>query len=244
MKANSLRTLLLPMTLAALLAGCDNDNKHRADVADDPAPTPEPATMSFDIAVTNLTHNQPLSPIAAAAHDGGLRGWVIGQASSDGLELLAEDGDNSEFLMELEAAGSFASATTESPLGAGATETLSLSFAEEDEVMLTVATMLVNTNDAFTGITQIDVSSMAVGESLQLPAPVYDAGTEFNSELPGTIPGPADGGEGFNADRNDIDYVARHPGVVTRADGYAESVLDQSHRFDQPAAMLKITRTE
>jgi len=76
-----------------------------------------------------------------------------------------------------------------------------------------------------------------------LTANVYDAGTEINNEAPGTIPGPADGGEGFNADRSDnVNLVRGHGGVVSSADGLASSVLDQSHRFDNPAVMVTITR--
>ncbi|WP_299944815.1 spondin domain-containing protein [uncultured Microbulbifer sp.] len=250
MKRLKLGALLVSLTISALLTGCDSDNNNRADVPDNPAPAPapapepEPVTVGFEVTVTNLTHGQPLSPVAVVAHDGTLRGWTVGQPSSNGLELLAEGGDNSEFVMAFEDAGSFASVSAEAPLGPGGTESLSLSFAEEEGVLLTVATMLVNTNDAFSGVTRVDVSTLAVGESLQRLAPIYDAGTEFNSELAGTIPGPADGGEGFNAEREDMNFVARHPGIVSRADGYAESVLDQSHRFDQPAMLLSITRTE
>ncbi|MEW5251641.1 spondin domain-containing protein [Microbulbifer sp. 2201CG32-9] len=246
MKRMKLSALLAPLAVAALLVGCDNDNSSAGPVNPPPAPEPEPepVTVTFEVEVTNLTHNQPFSPLAIVAHDDSLRGWTLGQAAGDGLELLAEGGDNSGFVMELEDAGSFASASAEGPLGPGATETLSLSLTEEEALTLTIVTMLVNTNDAFTGVTGVDVSSLAVGDSLQRLAPVYDAGTEFNSELAGTIPGPADGGEGFNAERDDVNFVARHSGVVTQADGYAESVLNQSHRFDQPTMRLRITRTE
>ncbi|WHI52343.1 spondin domain-containing protein [Microbulbifer sp. MLAF003] len=244
MNKTKLGSLLLPLAITALLAGCSNDNNSRSNATDNPAPAPDPVTMGFEITVTNLTHNQPLSPVAIVAHDSALHGWVVGEPSSAGLELLAEGGDNSEFRMELEDSGGFASMSAEAPLGPGASESLSLEFAEQEEVLLTIATMLVNTNDAFSGITRIDVSSLAVGDSLQRLAPIYDAGTEFNSELVGTIPGPADGGEGFNVEREDVNFVSRHPGVVSRADGYAESTLDQSHRFDQTAMLLSITRIE
>ncbi|MDP5208720.1 spondin domain-containing protein [Microbulbifer sp. 2205BS26-8] len=244
MKRLKLGALLVSLAISALLTGCDSDNNDRVDVPDNPVPEPEPVTVGFEVTVTNLTHGQPLSPIAVVAHGSTLQGWTVGEPSSSGLELLAEGGDNSEFLMAFEDAGNFASISAEAPLGPGGTDSFSLSFAEEEEILLTVATMLVNTNDAFSGVTRIDISALAVGESLQRLAPVYDAGTEFNSELAGTIPGPADGGEGFNAEREDTNFVARHPGIVSRADGYTESVLNQSHRFDQPAMLLSITRTE
>ena len=47
--------------------------------------------------------------------------------------------------------------------------------------------MLVNTNDAFTGLNAIDVSSLAVDEALTFTTFAYDAGTEANSEAAGTF---------------------------------------------------------
>jgi hypothetical protein len=72
----------------------------------------------------------------------------------------------------------------------------------------------------------------------------YDAGTEANSEAKGTMPGPADGGEGFNASRDDVDFVHIHPGVISMYDGLADSVLGASHRFDNPVLAVTIMRTE
>ena len=85
---------------------------------------------------------------------------------------------------------------------------------------------------------------MAVNDSMAMMLPVYDAGTEANSEAAGTIPGPADGGEGFNAERDDADTVSYHPGVVSSQDTLPDSVLMAEHRFDNPVARLIITRVE
>jgi hypothetical protein len=108
----------------------------------------------------------------------------------------------------------------------------------------TAATMLVNTNDAFSGLTGIDISTMAVDDKKSWRLNVYDAGTELNSEAMGTIPGPADGGTGFDASRDDVDFVGYHSGVVSQDDGLSSSVLTQAHRFDNPAIKLTITRTK
>lgn len=108
---------------------------------------------------------------------------------------------------------------------------------------LTLATMLVNTNDAFVGLDGVDLSGLGRNESMVLHARVYDAGTEANSETAATIPGPAGGGEGYNAARDERDFIAVHRGVVSRDDGLATSALDASHRFDNPGARIVITRT-
>ena len=80
--------------------------------------------------------------------------------------------------------------------------------------------------------------------SLTFTTFAYDAGTEANSEAAGTIPGPADSGEGFNEERDDVNYVAMHPGVVSQHDGLSSSVLSSQHKFDNPLTQVVITRTQ
>lgn len=104
--------------------------------------------------------------------------------------------------------------------------------------------MLINTNDAFSGLDALDLSTFAVGDSCTASANVYDAVTEVNSEAMATMPGPADSGEGFNAIRIDTGYVAMHPGVVSSDDGLTHSVLTVQHKFDNPALRITVTRIE
>jgi hypothetical protein len=103
--------------------------------------------------------------------------------------------------------------------------------------------MLVNTNDAFTGVNGLPIGDLSVGESKIYLSQPWDAGTESNTETAATIPGPAGGGEGFNPVRDDRDYIATHPGVVTGDDGLASSILDESHRFIGPVVKFVVTRT-
>ena len=58
---------------------------------------------------------------------------------------------------------------------------------------------------------------------------VWDSGTEANSETAATIPGPAGGGEGFNATRDDSDTVSFHSGVISQDDGLTSR---QDRRFN------------
>ena len=108
---------------------------------------------------------------------------------------------------------------------------------------ISVSTMLVNTNDAITGVSSVPISAMQVGDSVTMRSIAYDAGTEANTEAAAHIPGPAGGGEGFNAARDDIaDRVAMHIGVVGLDDGFATSDLTGQHRFDNPVATVRIER--
>ncbi len=222
--------ICLAMGSVALLGGCGSD-----DATD--------SMVSYDITVSNVSHNQPLSPIAVMLHDADYSAWAIGTTASSGLEYLAEGGDNSTFISD-DSAMLMANVSGSAPVGPGGSDTLMLTSDQASDIRLTLASMLVNTNDAFTGMTGLDLSDLQVGESMSHYLPIYDAGTEANSEMAGTIPGPADGGEGYNGVRDDVNFVARHPGIVSQDDGAADSVLEGSHRFDSPIAMLKITRTQ
>ncbi len=239
---------LLILAAAVSLAACSNDNDGPAPVTEAPTPppvtTPPPTPAVFEVVTINLTAGQPLSPIAVSVHDNSRSAFAVGEPASMGLELLAEGGDNSELLTEL---AGVADASGDAPVGPGGTETLTVELPDDQTagLDLSVMTMLVNTNDAIVGVNGADVSGMAVGDSRVFNAIAYDAGTEANSEAAGTMPGPADGGEGFNADRDDIaDQVTMHPGVITADDGLASSVLNQSHRWDNPAIRVRITRTQ
>lgn len=214
-----------------LLAAC-SDN-------DDMTPTPpEVSTQSYTVTITNLTKAQPFSPVLSVLH-AEQQLWQIGESASTALEKLAESGDTSElaalpFVMHANQG--------ENLVLSGDSKTYSVTLMSDAALKLSVITMLVNTNDAFTGLNGVSVSELAIGDSLSFMAPAYDAGTEANSEVAGTIPGPADGGEGFNSTRDDTNFVSMHAGVVSQQDGLATSVLMADHKFDNPVAHISITR--
>jgi len=232
-----------PLLVASLLTiglGACNDNT--AEVVMPPVVTPvtPPIEVSYSITLTNLTYAQPLSPVAVALH-GDSKMWQVGQAASAELEKLAEGGDNSDFIA---LATNIATTSGEGPVPPGASTTLEISTTDPMANYFTLATMLVNTNDAFSGLTGVDISTLALNQEKSWRLNVYDSGTEKNDEAVGTIPGPADGGVGYDAVRNDIDLVGYHSGVVSKDDGLSSSVLTQAHRFDNPAVKLTITRTK
>lgn len=236
------KNLLLSITASsclALLSACGGSSNNSVETPVDP---PVDRIYTYEVAVTNLTNAQPLSPIAVVLHDEG-KLWTVGEAASVALEKLAEGGDNSEVLaMNVALAGG----SGQGIVMPGATEIISVDIDGAFPNFISVATMLVNTNDAFTGVNAKDVSGLNVDESLWLRAGTYDSGTEANSEEDGTLPGPANAnGEGYNAERDDVnDIVTMHPGVVTQDDGLMTSVLTQAHRFDNPTIAIKITRTK
>lgn len=238
---NSLRFAAIAF-VGLLGAACDSDNF----VPPPPPPPPPPAMASFDVTVTNLTNGQPLSPVAIIAHQDAYAVFTIGSAATAGLETLAEGGDNSDLIAEATAdAAVMATASGAAPIGPAGAETINFEVLESElpGLLLSVSSMLVNTNDAITGINGASVADLAAGESLTWRSIAYDAGTEANTESAAHVPGPAGGGEGVNAARDDIaDRVAAHTGVVSQDDGFETSDLTGQHRFDNPVAQIRIER--
>lgn len=212
-----------------IFTGCsDNDNK-----------------KAFKVEVKNNTNSQPLSPLVALSHNENYQLFKVGMPASIELEHLAEGGNNNPLVVSKESNkniyNTFSSTEVIPPGGTG---TIILSSISNEENYLSIASMLVNTNDAFIGETGIYISYLKVGESITINAPVWDTGTEANSELAATIPGPVGSGEGFNAVRDDNNQVVIHPGVISNDDGLTSSALDTNFRFLNPGAVILITRIE
>jgi len=237
--------LLLAGCVAIVAAACDSDSNGGA-VVPPPPPPPPPAMASFEVTVTNLTNGQPLSPVAVIAHQSGYAVFTVGAAATAALETLAEGGDNSALIAEADAdALVMASASGAAPIGPAGSETITVDVLQSDlpGLSISVSSMLVNTNDAITGLNGASVADMMAGDSISWRTIAYDAGTEANTEAAAHIPGPAGGGEGFNAARDDLaDRVAMHAGVVSQDDGFAGSELTGQHRFDNPVAQVSIER--
>jgi len=205
---------------------------------------------SFDITVTNLSASQPLSPVAVVLHGSAWEAFDTGSAASTGLEVLAEGGDNSQFLANAAANSSvYVSESGVGIIAPGESETVTVQVNENliGTLSLSAVSMLVNTNDAIAALNGQSIASMAVDEVATFDARSYDTGTEANTESADTIPGPAATGglrEGFNASRDDIrDEIHVHAGVVTQNDGLATSTLTEEHRWDYPSIQVRIERT-
>ncbi len=229
-------SLLAMLAAATLLTACGDDDNDTVDET-----PPAPVMQTFTVTVINLTANQPMSPVILAAHASDAMLWNAGEMASEAIEKMAEGGDTAD-IAALDVLTS--SVNGAGLLMPGASETLTITLDETDVASISLATMLVNTNDAFTGVNSYSIAGMQVDASSSMKFMAYDAGTEANTEAKGTIPGPADGGEGYNAARDDVDFVHIHPGVISMYDGLDDSVLDASHRFDNPVLSVTITRTE
>lgn len=229
MKWKIVTVIGVPLLGASLLLGCQHEET--------------PLFGSYEVTVTNLTESQPLSPIAVILHRSGYLPWQVGSSASDGLELLAEGGDSSKLLDEAKHHSKVkATAADSNVILPGSSSSVIVDAHRYSDLRFSVATMLVNTNDAFSGVAAHPINALALHESTSFNVMAYDAGTESNSESAATVPGPAAGGEGYNSDRDDRDSVGGHPGVVTFDDGLSGSALHAAHRFDNPVATVTVTR--
>ena len=193
--------------------------------------------MMVEVSVTNLTRGQILSPVFVARHDAGAEPlYALGQESSDSLAKMAEDADASGLLADWdpETNGNVAEAMVVDlnggPIKPG--ETVTMNFDINDgKSMMSFASMLVTTNDAFIGVNALDLSK---SRTVNLNA--YDSGTEANSEDCAYIPGPPCGNHAHDpADAEGFIYV--HAGVH----GGSGSDLDPAtHDWRNPTARLTV----
>lgn len=227
------------------------------------APDVGAADATYTVSVVNLTQSQPMSPPAIVMHQSGFNAFIDGEPASFGIEVMAEGGSPVDLLVEAQAAPEHIVSVPASdvalvpPLAISEDETLVVPSENVGDLRLTLLTMMIDTNDAFTGTNAVDISNMTVGEQRIFNQPTWDAGTEDNLETADTMPGPAAqqaGGlaEGFNPARDDIQPVVHfHQGVVTSAnandpsrEGLSTSILTEIDRWDNPASRIVVTRTQ
>ncbi|KMT65069.1 spondin domain-containing protein [Catenovulum maritimum] len=205
------------------------------DINDDDDKAPMPYV--YEIKLMNITQGQMFSPPILTSHNAQMQLWQAGESASIALEALAEGGDTSQISAM---AGIEQSHAAAAPVAPGDMYTWTLEVEKGYAYGVSVATMLINTNDGFTGVTGIDLSKLSVGDTYSKMLNVYDAGTEMNDE----IAMPGSGGEGFNSARTgDVDRVHIHPGVLTSLE-LSSSVLEAGHKFDNPAAKIVIKRMQ
>jgi hypothetical protein len=212
---------------------------------DDPRPSvedepPAPGMTRFRVTVVNATNNQKMSPPAVVLHGPDWRAWSPGEAAGEGLEKLAEGGATDDFLAEAEEAGCAGSVAAEGPVDPGASQVLEVEGESMEMLRLTVATMLIQTNDGFAGLDGAEVDDLEVGEERSWNVKAWDAGTEENTESASMLPPQG----GFDAERPSGGVVTVHPGVLTRAEGLEGSALDESHRFARTVAVVRVERLE
>ncbi len=173
------------------------------------APAPDSDSERFEVTITNVTKGQIFAPALVITHDGTFSLFELGEPASMELAHLAEEGDPSLLDAAVKAhSGTFHTNDSGGLLMPGESTTVVIA-ADQYHPYISVAGMLVSTNDGFFAIRD---AVTPLGTSRQL-ARVYDAGSEFNSEDCMFIPGPPCGMGGAHDPTPAEDYVRIHEGV-------------------------------
>ena len=236
--ARTLAAGALVAVVGALLAACDDD---------EPMEPPEPVT--YEVTIENLTEGQPLSPGVVVAHEPGAVVWRVGTPSSEGIRSIAEDGVPDPAVQELTGTdGIGAVVATTAPIhrigGPGPTS-LTVEITADPEVdRLSLAVMLICTNDGFAGLD--DVALPTGSDPAVYDAMAYDAGTEENTEAFADLPDPcqAAGPVMAEADGNrddEIDEDGGAPFAHAGIQGGADLTVED-HGWTEPVARVTVTR--
>jgi Spondin_N len=146
-------------------------------------------TRTWDVTITNLTPpgSQPLSPPLFVVHSKQADVWSVGEIATHPVAAVAEDANNAPAESALADLPGVRAVFTGAggPIPPGATRIYTVQTHGHFN-RLSVLTMLVNTNDGFTGLDSFRLGGR--GETLSTRA--YDAGSEANNEGAGFIPGP------------------------------------------------------
>jgi len=190
----------------------------------------------YEVTVTNITKGSVFTPIMVASHRRGVTLFELGEPVDQALEILAEGGNTQPLSNSLLASGlALDVVTSGGPLLPGHSVTLQVKMNKRNS-HISVASMLVPTNDAFFALNGI--RGPRGKKTMTRYSPAYDAGTEINDELCENIPGPpfACNGEGFNPQSGE-GYAYIHTGIIGNGDLKAAT-----YTWKNPVAKISITR--
>ncbi len=150
----------------------------------------------YEITFENMTPatgpgaSQPMSPPVLATHNLHTHMFRVGQVASTEIAQIAEDAVSDPLVASLEANPLVYDVQRgDGVVFPGASTTLRIK-ARPGFFKLSIASMLVNTNDAFAGV---DGVLMPLRGSKTIYLQAYDAGSEKNTESVDHIPGPCCG---------------------------------------------------
>ncbi len=207
---------------------------------------------TYKVTITNLTAGQPFSPPVLVTHTKRTEIFTIGEPASEGIQAIAENGNNGPILAALAedpnvqqvVAGGAPLVPAHDPGNTGFGNSMTFEITTYGRArFLSVAAMLICTNDGFTGL-----------DSIRLPrhkktvySVGYDARTEANTEDFADIVPPCQGLIGVSSDDPgtgtsnpllaESGVVIPHAGIVGGVD-----LLPQVHNWADPVAKIEIER--
>ncbi|MEK7426690.1 MAG: spondin domain-containing protein [Actinomycetota bacterium] len=229
------------ISLAAILSASGLASSAGADGPDHVA--------TYRVTVTNSTTGQWFTPPAAATHNKHFDLFSTGNSASVAVQEIAENGNLAA------ATGAFAASpfvhdwvvapapTGPPPIGPGSSVTFEITAPRDGK--LSIAAMLICTNDGFTGVDSIKLPR-GMGHTVTKDLAAYDAGTETNTEAWADLVPPcaeltgfgAQGGTGLsNPALAQNGVITTHPGVAGVA-----NLVPAVHGWTGPVGTVTITR--
>lgn len=208
-------------------------------------------TSTFEVTITNNTGGQPLTPPLVLTHRASVELFEVGEVASEGIKEIAENGNLApavEFVMENKHVIDFVVALGDPPpIVPGASRTFEIT-AERGAKFLSWASMLICTNDGFTGVDSVRLPKV-VGDTVTVNTDAYDAGTEINTEDLADIVPPCQIVVGVE-DETSAGTGMSNPalaenGVITHHAGIQgiDDLVPSIHGWTNPPATITITRT-
>ena len=208
---------------------------------------------TYEVTITNLTTGQPLTPPLLVTHAKDIGFFTVGEQASEQLQQLAENG-NAEPLATMladkigvadvvQGTAPLVPANDPGETGLSHSETFTIT-TNGNARYLSVASMLVCTNDGIAGIDSIKLPM----KSKTVYAAGYDIRTEMNTEdfadmvppCQGAI-GVSSGEDGTGASNLELaedGVVIPHPGIMG-----GEDLFSDIHGWQNPAVKIQIERT-
>jgi hypothetical protein len=215
----------------------------------------ETPVATYEVTIDDLTAGQPLTPPVVATHRAATGMFTVGQRASFALKEIAENGNLAPMIAQLGAdkhvSDSVAAAAPLVPAGLpgsamfGDSVTLTVT-ASRGAKFVSVASMLICTNDGFTGVDSLRLPK-DVGDAVVVRSAGYDAGTELNTEDFADIVPPCQGlvgvssGEPGTGTSNPAlaegGVIHHHPGISGGAD-----LVPGIHGWTDPVAEITVER--
>lgn len=209
----------------------------------------------LSVQITNLTRGSYFTPLLVAAHAPAASLFTSGMPASANLQAMAEGGDISGLVADVEALNAtIATNPAGGLLAPGATTTADINTDDApDNTALSIVAMLLPSNDGFMGLNAITIPTEPGTYRYDVNA--YDAGTEGNDEILGSgmpgepgYPAPppvleASGMGGTGVDAASEGYVHIHRNVLgdTNPSGGSSDIDSTVHRWLNPVVRVTIT---
>ena len=213
---------------------------------------PLQADEKYKITIENLTAGQPFSPPVAATHGPGISMFEVGSLASLGLEAIAEDGNQMPMFNRFSSSSKVTDVVdigmplTPNGTSVGMfTDSVTFELTARGKDRLSFATMLICTNDGFTGLNGMKLPKGSTVRWIN----GYDAGTEDNTEVsmdivdpclalgPFGLAGDPNGNENAAVDTTPHAPIGHHPNIAGGGD-----LMASDHGWFDPVARVTITR--